>query len=99
MPGIAARADMRMGAALAPGPVALEMLAALGRRGTVRPGWLSKALELTLAPLPRAGRVRILERVMAGMTAHRAQAVCHDAGAHGDEEKATRREGGAPGPA
>jgi hypothetical protein len=66
--GFAARAGMRMGLAGTPEAVARETLAALGRRTTVRPGWLSKALEASLALLPRAGRTRVLARVMAGMT-------------------------------
>jgi hypothetical protein len=67
--GFAARAGMTMGLAGSPEVVARETLAALGRRTTVRPGWLSKGLEASLALLPRAGRARILGRVMAGMTA------------------------------
>lgn len=68
--GFAGRANMRMGMAQTPDVVARETLGALGRRLTVRPGWLSKALEMSLALLPRAGRVRALARVMQGMTAH-----------------------------
>lgn len=66
--GFAARADMTMGRAETPDVVARETLAALGRRTTVRPGLLAKLLEGSLAPLPRAGRVRIMELVMKGMT-------------------------------
>lgn len=68
--GFAARADLKMGAALSPEVVARATLAALGRRGTVRPGWLSKLLGWSLATLPRAGRVALLSKVMDGMTAH-----------------------------
>lgn len=68
--GFAAVADMRMSLALAPQAVARTTLAALGRRATVRPGWLSWLLEASLAPLPRGLRTRILAQVMAGMTAH-----------------------------
>lgn len=70
--GFAARANLRMGVALEPRAVARATLKALGRRVTVRPGWLSWGLEASLAPLPRALRVRILALVMAGMTAHHA---------------------------
>ncbi|MEM6790412.1 MAG: SDR family NAD(P)-dependent oxidoreductase [Myxococcota bacterium] len=68
--GFAARAGMKMAKALEPEPVARATLAALGRRMTVRPGWLSKLLEWSLK-LPRWARVHIMGRVMAGMTAHR----------------------------
>ena len=67
--GFAARADMRMSMALGPKVVAQQTLAALGRRGTVRPGWLSKFLEAALK-LPRWARVRIMKLVMGGMTKH-----------------------------
>lgn len=63
-------ADMRMSMAEAPASVAGETLDALGRRGTVRPGWLSKALEWALTFLPRWGRVRMMGVVMGGMTKH-----------------------------
>lgn len=68
--GFAAVADMRMGMAQQPRVVARATLAALGRRTTVRPGWLSKLLEASLK-LPRAMRVRIMRRVMGGMTKHK----------------------------
>jgi short-subunit dehydrogenase len=68
--GFAARADMRMGAALLPDVVASSSLAALGRRGTVIPGALSKLLTYSLLPFSRAIRTRILARVMGGMTRH-----------------------------
>jgi short-subunit dehydrogenase len=68
--GFAARADMRMSAAVKPDTVAKQTVAALGRSGTVRPGWLSKFLEATLFPLPRRGRSRIMALVMGGMTRH-----------------------------
>lgn len=68
--GFAARADMRMGAALLPDVVASDSLAALGRRGTVVPGALSKLLTYSLLPFSRTIRTRILARVMGGMTRH-----------------------------
>lgn len=67
--GFAARANMHMAQALAPDVVALQTLAALGRRTTVRPGWLSKLLGWSLATAPRPVRVMIMSNVMAGMTA------------------------------
>ncbi len=68
--GFGARADMRMGAAGDPATVAAQTLAALGRRTTVRPGFLSKFLEASLLPLPRSARSRIMAVVMEGMTRH-----------------------------
>jgi short-subunit dehydrogenase len=66
--GFGKRARMTMGLALGPEAVAQATLDALGRTGTVRPGWLSKFLEWSLAFLPRWGRVRMMGVVMAGMT-------------------------------
>ena len=68
--GFAARADMRMSMSQGPKAVARETLNALGRRVTVRPGWLSKFLQLSLAFLPRWGRIRIMGIIMSGMTKH-----------------------------
>ena len=68
--GFAARANMRMGMGLKPRDVAQVTLSALGRRTTVRPGWLSKLLELSFTGMPRWGRSRILAQVMGGMTKH-----------------------------
>ncbi len=66
--GFAARASMTMGLAQTPAEVATSTLWALGRTGTVRPGWLAKFLEFSLAFLPRWGRVRMMGVVMSGMT-------------------------------
>jgi hypothetical protein len=68
--GFARRAGMKMSMALTPATVARATLEALGRRGTVRPGWLSKLLEASLAILPRWGRVWMMGVVMGGMTRH-----------------------------
>lgn len=69
--GFAERAGMKMGAALKPEDVAGSILAALGRKPTVLPGFLSKLLTWSLVPLPRRVRVRIMGMVMEGMTKHR----------------------------
>lgn len=69
--GFAARAGLRLGAAVESGTVARQALRALGRRALVRPGGLSKLLGWSLSLLPRVLRVRVMARVMAGMTAHR----------------------------
>lgn len=68
--GFAQRADLQMAQALPPEVVARVTLQALGRRTTVRPGWLSKLLGWSLATLPRAARIRVIAQVMKGMTAH-----------------------------
>lgn len=68
--GFARRADMRMARAQSPEIVARRTLEALGRRGTIRPGWLSKLLGWSLGTAPRAWRVAIIGRIMSGMTAH-----------------------------
>lgn len=70
--GFAARAGLQMGRTASADGVARETLAALGRRTTVRPGWLSRALGWSLAMLPRPMRVRVIGEVMKGMTAHQA---------------------------
>ena len=68
--GFAARADMRLGPALKPDTVAVATLNALGRRATVWPGPLSKLLIGSMAPLPRWARVRMMARIMGGITKH-----------------------------
>jgi short-subunit dehydrogenase len=70
--GFGARADLRMGRMLDSDTVARATLAALGRGAGVRPGWLSKLLGGSLATLPRAARVQVIGRIVAGMTAHQA---------------------------
>ena len=67
--GFAARAGMTMRAAMTPEVIARDTLAALGRRGFVRPGGLSKLLGWSLATAPRALRMRIVQRVVRSMTA------------------------------
>jgi short-subunit dehydrogenase len=66
--GFAARARMVMGAADKPAAVARATLAALGRRMTVTPGPRSKFLTWSLMAAPRFLRVRIMGKIMAGMT-------------------------------
>ncbi|MFO1091127.1 MAG: SDR family oxidoreductase [Hyphomicrobiales bacterium] len=66
--GFGARAGMRITSGGTPEDVAAGSLRALGRKGTVRPGFLAKALEAALKPLPRASRVRMMGKIMAGMT-------------------------------
>jgi short-subunit dehydrogenase len=68
--GFGARADMKMGAAEKPETVARATLNALGKRMTVTPGALSKFLTWSLMTAPRGLRVRIMGRIMGGMTKH-----------------------------
>lgn len=67
--GFGRRAAMRITSGQTPEQVAADSLRALGRRATVRPGLLAKVLEASLKPLPRPGRVLMMGKVMAGMTA------------------------------
>jgi short-subunit dehydrogenase len=73
--GFAARANMQMAQALPAEVVARVTMQALGRKTTVRPGWLSKLLGWSLAMLPRWGQVQVMTQVMKGMTAHQARPV------------------------
>lgn len=66
--GFDKRAGMTLSMAQTPEEVAKGTLRALGRRVTVRPGFLAWALETSLALLPRRGRTWMMTRVMAGMT-------------------------------
>ncbi len=66
--GFAKRANMEMGKAESPETVAKQTLRALAKRGTVRPGLMSKFLGYNLAMLPRWGRIKIMTLVMRGMT-------------------------------
>jgi short-subunit dehydrogenase len=68
--GFGTRARMRMGAADTPEAVARATVAALGRKMTVAPGRISKLLTLALMPAPRGLRVRLMGKIMGGMTAH-----------------------------
>ena len=62
-----------MGMGQRPKDIAQATLDALGRRATVRPGWLAKCLEGSMFGLPQWARARILGQVMRGMTKHRLQ--------------------------
>ena len=66
--GFAARAGMTMKSSERPEAVAAETLRRLGRCGVVRPGHLAKFLGMSLATLPRWARVRVMSKIMAGMT-------------------------------
>ncbi len=80
--GFAARANMVMGMSQKPSVVAAATLNALGRRGTIRPGLLAKALEASFTGMPRFGRTLILSKIMAGMArGPSAASTGHDANA------------------
>ncbi|WP_315779220.1 MULTISPECIES: SDR family NAD(P)-dependent oxidoreductase [unclassified Bradyrhizobium] len=68
MSGFGQRARMAIRSGQTPDEVAVGTLNKLGRRTTVRPGLLAKALEASLMLLPRSARAAMLARVMAGMT-------------------------------
>lgn len=71
--GFASRANMRMGAALTPSQVAVPILKSLGRKTTALPGLLTKVLAYSLRTVPRWGKIRIMAKVMGGMTKHQRQ--------------------------
>jgi uncharacterized protein len=66
--GFAERANMSISNAQKPEVVAKQTLAALGNKTTVRPGFLSKLLGYSLAILPRWARVKVMTKMMKGMT-------------------------------
>lgn len=68
--GFEARANMKMNMAMQPEQVAIPMLKALGRKSTILPGFLTKFLVGSLRTVPRWAKVRIMQKVMGGMTAH-----------------------------
>ncbi len=68
--GFANRAKMVMGKTLNPEDIALPILAALGKKTTVFPGFLTKFLTGALMILPRWAKVRVMELVMGGFTKH-----------------------------
>jgi short-subunit dehydrogenase len=72
--GFAARAGQRMATALRPEDISQPILDALGLMSTTLPGFLSKVLRYSIVPLPRWARVRIMGKVMQGMTKHRGKA-------------------------
>jgi len=67
--GFADRARMKMNAAETPETVACATVAALGNRMTVTPGTLSKFLTWSLMTTPLSLHVRIMGKIIGGMTA------------------------------
>lgn len=68
--GFSQRANMKMSMSLTPSQVGVPILMALGRKTTVLPGLLTKILVYSLRTVPRWGKIKIMEKVMGGMTAH-----------------------------
>jgi len=68
--GFSQRANMIMSMSLTPKQVGVPILKALGRKTTVLPGILTKILVYSLRTVPRWGKVKIMEKVMGGMTSH-----------------------------
>ncbi|MEM6840770.1 MAG: SDR family oxidoreductase [Bacteroidota bacterium] len=68
--GFGKRANMKMDMSLTPAQVGVPILSALGRKNVVLPGFLTKFLVYSLRTAPRWGKVRIMKRVMGGMTRH-----------------------------
>jgi uncharacterized protein len=68
--GFSQRANMKMSMSLTPQQVGVPILNALGRKTTVLPGFLTKLLVYSLSTVPRSMKVKIMGKVMGGMTAH-----------------------------
>ncbi len=68
--GFEQRANMKMSMFLTPSQFAIPILKALGKKTTVLPGLLTKFLVYSLRTVPRWGKVKIMEKVMGGMTEH-----------------------------
>lgn len=68
--GFGKRANMQMGKALLPDKISGPILKALGKRRTVVPGLFSKVLVYSLRTMPRFVKIKIMQQVMGGFTAH-----------------------------
>jgi len=68
--GFSQRSNMKMSMSMTPAQVGVPILNALGRKTTVLPGALTKLLVYSLRTVPRWGKIKIMEKVMGGMTAH-----------------------------
>lgn len=68
--GFPDRANLKMSMSLGTEEVGVPILKALGRKHTVLPGFLTKFLVYSLRMVPRWAKVRIMHKVMGGMTAH-----------------------------
>jgi uncharacterized protein len=68
--GFSQRANMKMSMSLTPSQIGVPILKALGRNTVVLPGLLTKILVYSLRTVPRWGKVKIMAKVMGGMTQH-----------------------------
>lgn len=68
--GFEERANMKMSMSLKPSDIGVPILKALGRKTTVLPGLLTKILVYSLRTVPRWGKIKIMQKVMGGMTRH-----------------------------
>lgn len=68
--GFAQRANMKMSMSLKPEQLGAPVLKALGRKTTELPGTLSKILIYSLRMVPRWAKIKIMQKVMGGMTSH-----------------------------
>jgi uncharacterized protein len=68
--GFEKRANMKMNMSLSTAEIGVPILKALGRKQTLLPGFLSRLLVWSLRTVPRWGKIRIMKKVMGGMTAH-----------------------------
>ena len=68
--GFSERANMKMSMSLTPSQVGIPILKALGRKTIVLPGLLTKILVYSLRTVPRWVKVKIMAKVMGGMTEH-----------------------------
>jgi len=68
--GFGQRANMTMSMSLTPAQVGIPILKALGKSTTVLPGLLTKFLVYSLRMAPRNMKVKIMQKVMGGMTGH-----------------------------
>ena len=66
--GFARRAKMQMSKAETPEGIAGEIVDALGKKMMIRPGFLSKFLGWSLLTMTRWQRVKVMGKIMAGMT-------------------------------
>lgn len=71
--GFGQRADMKMGSAIDPDKIGVPILTALGKQTNVIPGLLSKVLIYSLRTVPRFIKIKIMEKIMGGFTAHQRQ--------------------------
>jgi uncharacterized protein len=64
------RAGMKMSMSMTPSQIGVPILKALGRKTTVLPGRLTKLLVYSMRTLPHWAKIKIMEKVMSGMTSH-----------------------------